>query len=279
MDYKEKYEMALEGIQEILSSGEDSIKMSRLQLRLQGIFPELKESEGELTWLTRFIKEEAFSLSMDIRNNEDRIKLKKLQKSLEWLEKQGEQKPADKVEPKFKVGDWLQYRNAKPFFVEEITKQGYVNGISCLPFNWENEIHLWSIKDAKVGDVLVHNSFTFIFMGIKDGIVQAIEENMLEPVNFGKPDEDSDYSPATKEQRETLFNAIHEAGYEWSSKHRKLIKNDACVALTKKMLYDIILDLKVFRDKDCSAEGKAAYQREIDWLENLKKELEDSYDQ
>ena len=34
-------------------------------------------------------------------------------------------------EPKFKVGDWLQYRNAKPFFVEEVTKQGYVNGNSC----------------------------------------------------------------------------------------------------------------------------------------------------
>ena len=47
MDYKEKYEMALEGIQEILSSGEDSIKMSRLQLRLQSIFPELKKSEDE----------------------------------------------------------------------------------------------------------------------------------------------------------------------------------------------------------------------------------------
>lgn len=47
MDYKEKYEMALEGIQEILGSGEDSIKMSRLQLRLQGIFPELRISEDE----------------------------------------------------------------------------------------------------------------------------------------------------------------------------------------------------------------------------------------
>ena len=49
MDYKEKYEMALEGIQEILSSGQDSIKMSRLHLRLQGIFPELAESEDEVS--------------------------------------------------------------------------------------------------------------------------------------------------------------------------------------------------------------------------------------
>ena len=53
----------------------------------------LKESEDELAWLKKYIKEEAYFLSMDIRDNEDRIKLKKLQRSLAWLEKQGEQKP------------------------------------------------------------------------------------------------------------------------------------------------------------------------------------------
>lgn len=53
------------------------------------VFHELKEeSEDELKWLTEFIKEEAYYLSMDIRDDEDRIKLKKLQKSLAWLEKQ-----------------------------------------------------------------------------------------------------------------------------------------------------------------------------------------------
>ena len=49
MDYKEKYEMVLETIQEILDSGSDSIKMSRLKLRLQSVFPELKESKDERT--------------------------------------------------------------------------------------------------------------------------------------------------------------------------------------------------------------------------------------
>ena len=88
-NYKEKYECALETIQEILSSGSDSIMMSRLKLRLQSVFPELKESEDELTWLTKFIEEETRSLSMDIRDNEDSIKLKNLKKSLAWLEKQG----------------------------------------------------------------------------------------------------------------------------------------------------------------------------------------------
>ena len=63
--------------------------MTLLKERLQPFFPELGESEDELTWLTKFIEEEAYSLSMDIRDNEDRIKLKNLQKSLAWLEKQG----------------------------------------------------------------------------------------------------------------------------------------------------------------------------------------------
>lgn len=43
MNYEEKYKQALEGIQEILSSGSDSIKLSRLKLRLQPFFQELKE--------------------------------------------------------------------------------------------------------------------------------------------------------------------------------------------------------------------------------------------
>ena len=85
MDYKEKYEMALEGIQEILSSGEDSIKMSRLQLRLQGIFPELAESEDE-----RIRKELICFLNTEIPQCEARDKY------TSWLEKQGEQNPGNK---------------------------------------------------------------------------------------------------------------------------------------------------------------------------------------
>lgn len=59
------------------------------------IFPELKDTEDELTWLKNYISEEVYYLSMDIRDNEASIKLQKLQKSLAWLEKQGEQKPVE----------------------------------------------------------------------------------------------------------------------------------------------------------------------------------------
>ena len=60
---------------------------------LERLFPELKESEDELTWLKNYISEEAYYLSMDIRDNKDSIKLQKLQKSLAWLEKQAADKP------------------------------------------------------------------------------------------------------------------------------------------------------------------------------------------
>ena len=57
-------------------------------MMLEDIFPELVKSEDELTWLKKYIEEEAYSLSTDIRDDEDRIKLKNMQKALAWLEKQ-----------------------------------------------------------------------------------------------------------------------------------------------------------------------------------------------
>ena len=87
-DYKEKYEMALEGIQEILSSGQDSIKMPQLQLRLQGIFPELKESEDEK------IREMLIdSFTRADMGGEIYGKGVTYKQVIAWLEKQGEQKP------------------------------------------------------------------------------------------------------------------------------------------------------------------------------------------
>lgn len=87
MDYKEK-------LKEALNSDNTDYEVVRW---IEQNFPELKESEDELTWLKRFIKEEIDCLSIDIRDSEDRIKLKNLQKSLAWLEKQGE-KSVDKLQ-------------------------------------------------------------------------------------------------------------------------------------------------------------------------------------
>lgn len=86
MDYEKAYKNALNRAKEYHFDGAKQCITDTLEY----IFPELKESEDELTWLTKFIEEETRSLSMDIRDNEDSIKLKNLKKSLVWLEKQGQ---------------------------------------------------------------------------------------------------------------------------------------------------------------------------------------------
>ena len=61
------------------------------QACIEELIPELKESEDE-----RIRKE-----LIEFVKSRGGFK----QEYIDWLEKQGEQKPADKVEPKFKVGD------------------------------------------------------------------------------------------------------------------------------------------------------------------------------
>lgn len=150
-----------------------------------------------------------------------------------------------KVEPKFHKGDWLQYRAAKPFFVEEITRQGYVNGNSCLPFEWENEIHIWTIEDAKDGDVLVGNydnckkPWIGIFKCIsKDRpttqfdsycFINSSHHTFTTPLSNDFCNQCKGHTiryalPATKEQRDVLFQKMNEAGYEWDSEKKKLKK-------------------------------------------------------
>ena len=89
MDYENKYNEALERARTEYKNHES---FNGFREMLLYIFPELKESEDELTWLINYISEEVYCLSIDIRDNEDRTRLKKLQKSLAWLEKQGESK-------------------------------------------------------------------------------------------------------------------------------------------------------------------------------------------
>lgn len=211
----------------------------REQLRkIESIFPELqsKESEDELTWLTNYIEEEAYYLSMDIRDNEDKIKLQKLQKSLAWLKKQGEQEPIMDI-PKFKVGEWItngQYNklivginSAYHFY---IFKDGTTKRIK----DADNHYHLWTIKDARDGDILVHSSLMFddfIFIYNNTSLLQAycyyykqINKIVIEDRSHPCPWNMQEVTPATKEQRELLFQKIEEAGYKWDTGNKQLIK-------------------------------------------------------
>ena len=136
--------------------------------------------------------------------------------SIEWLK--------SLTKRKFKVGDWLQYRSHKPFLVEAITKQGYCSGDECLPFNWEDEIHLWTIKDAKPGDILEFGDHGRLVIGItsyinpQNGKVDVsclLENDKFKAGNYYALDTIKPH-PATKEQCDILFEKMKDTGYKWN---------------------------------------------------------------
>ena len=173
--------------------------------------------------------------------------VKEIEKQIAWLEKQGEQKSADKIEPKLKVEEGKWYVCTQTFVLRgkiviikgqtyQAEQDNVIKGEDGCLFvvghdgKASDYFRPWTIQDAKDGDVLVHNGCSFIFVGIKDDIVQALEENLIDgtnPVCFGEL-EDGDYYPATKEQRDALMKAMTDAGYtfDFEKKELKKIKNE-----------------------------------------------------
>ena len=162
-------------------------------------------------------------------------------KKLTWLEKQGGQKSVDKVEPKFHAGEWIVENTdtstwliTKVFTTEEnVTAYNMINQegrtLTIGSHNIDYHHHLWTIKDAKAGDVL------FIEIDASTCIFKKFEENLLYSyiISDGKLlIEDSHYyyetsdnvHPATKEQRDLLFQKMKEAGYEWDFEKKELKK-------------------------------------------------------
>jgi len=169
-----------------------------------------------------------------------------------WLEKQGEQKTFDyenadvqqkdfapKTEPKFHKGDLVvlsisdgekvvqidsveYFKSGEPKY---ITSEGkwFGNGTKA---------HLWTIEDAKDGDVLLSKyNQPFIYNGIFDedcvGAYCGIDkfgDDFLEDTSSCDWSCKEGVKPTTKEQRDLLFSKMKEAGYEWDDKKNELWK-------------------------------------------------------
>lgn len=148
--------------------------------------------------------------------------------------------------PKFKVGNW--YQCIKDFFGKGVTfdkntayycaKEGCLQcEYGChiaIDKNLYDNFKLWSIEDAKDGDVLASYDIVFIFNKIhnkihdvwinchcsthKDGSFME-EDYDLMTIKYSK-----EVYPATKEQRDTLLKAMADAGYEWDAEKKELKK-------------------------------------------------------
>ena len=142
--------------------------------------------------------------------------------------------------PKFKEHDWIIFNSTVYRILKieaDIHNHGILSYSYCLQDQDGHDVYhsveevdknarLWTIGDANLGDVLVHRDNTFIFMGIQDGIVQAINELWLEPIACGEPNKDSDYRPATFNQRCRLFQAIRDIRFKWDDENKQLIRLD-----------------------------------------------------
>ena len=161
-------------------------------------------------------------------------------KAKQWLEKQSEQessqineqKPTNKIEPKFKVGDWVVDNCGYVWKIEGILNQFYLlEGIevdeSRPTIDWvDNTFHLWTIQDAKDGDILAAHECLVIFKEI-DGLnikcYCTYHYLGLNPSFYRDTLQNKDaFLPATKEQRDALMKAMKDAGYVWDEKKKEL---------------------------------------------------------
>ena len=145
-----------------------------------------------------------------------------------------EQKPADKVEPKFKVGDWVKAISSGNVFKILSVNDGLYrvlcyDGVEAnYPIEVEKDLAYWTIKDAKNGDVLATKDIVFIFKHMdKTGL--SLCKSYCEVIGNSKLGLGFDFSindvhPATKEQRDILFQKMNEAGYEWDAEKKELKK-------------------------------------------------------
>ena len=132
-------------------------------------------------------------------------------------------KPADKIEPKFKVNDWV-VRGDTIAQILDIQEQYYIgldiNGKDFVSSRFlnDNKIHLWTLQDAKDGNVLVNGSNIFIFHHIDNKRLMGYCHVNMDDGNLyndiGRNEcfctIDALITPATKEQRDILFKKIKE---------------------------------------------------------------------
>ncbi len=146
-----------------------------------------------------------------------------------------EQRSNNNTEPKFQVGDWVIFNNhhesiyqVEKFENYQYFLRHYLGGTMSVYF--DNElIRPWSIQDAKDGDVLISNESHVIFKEI-DGLnikcYCTYHYLGLNPSLYIDTLQNKDaFHPATKEQRDFLFQKIREAGYKWDAEKKELIKN------------------------------------------------------
>ena len=191
------------------------------------------------------------------------------------------QNPDDKVEPKFRNGQWIVWQD-KCYKVNyndcgyELVDQ---NGLSTsLEYGTIDEkAHIWDItKDAKDGDVLSYRDGQWIFI-YKEKIDDSsfYYHALYSTIHQDLTINDSAFTllgdaiiPATKEQRDTLIKAMTGAGYTFDFDKKELKKIEQKLAWSEedeKML-EYALDMIEWY----SGKNEDKSRLVSDWLKSLR---------
>ncbi len=193
----------------------------------------------------------------------------------------GEQKPADKVEQKFKVGDWVVCEAAPKFTAFKTGDVVQISNKETLKsfLMFEDCFRLWDVtKDAKDGDVLVYrdNQWIFLYMKKLDETTfryyALISEKGLMIDDAAYTAIPSCITPANKEQRDLLFQKMKETGYEWNAEKKELRKIEQKPAEwseeDENLLKYSLENLTELKDRFGENYGRVGGC--IDWLKSLK---------
>ena len=193
-----------------------------------------------------------------------------------------EQKSADKVEPKFKVGDWVVY-DGWTTQIKEVYEDGYSNiHQGFISKKHEEEMHLWTIEDAKDGDVLAaepiegyHSPFitiykkkdeedfdSYCFIGFDGWFYEEENGHFTDNIH-----------PATKEQYNILIKAMTCAGYIFDFEKKELRKIEKNFAWSEDDIYKVQRICKYLEKIEKYYIDTTEIRECINWLKSLKPHL------
>lgn len=136
----------------------------------------------------------------------------------------------------FRVWDWVIGRATEnePRQISEVTKDGYKTTYGgWIGSSFEKDMHLWTIEDAKDGDILVNkHGVIFINDDSRKGKVTLDSycylsvqyEFCINEHKTGSWLYKDGIKPATKEQRDFFFAKMKKAGYEWDAENKTIKK-------------------------------------------------------
>lgn len=145
--------------------------------------------------------------------------------------------------------------------------------------------HLWTIEDAKPGDIIISKCkynkdiwvSIFSHLDVEQKVVWSYCGGCLSDGYFDKESAylklvRFDFYPATSEQKNILWQKMREKGYKWNSRTKEVVKAPFKLEGTLFSAADKgIIDEIIFALRSLGAEKMISYDREIKFLERIRK--------